>query len=307
MPQEAELLSVLTRIFSQQRNDGVVLGIGDDAAVVRAALTPIALASDMAVEGTHFNRNWSSLYEIGAKVTSANLADIFAMGGRPEYILVAAALPKNFSLEEIEELALGIFDEAASVGASVIGGDLTFSDRMVISMSVFGSVATPITRSGAKVGDLVVLSQLTGESAAGLAILQRGILNGDSAEHRNPTVNYEKAAAISAIAHAMTDVSDGLISELNQIAQASKVQIEIEKKSLEAADGFAHLASLATEHGGDIWEWILHGGEDHAFVATVPANLTIPAGFVTIGKVVEGSRVLVDGFIAEHQGFNHFE
>jgi thiamine-monophosphate kinase len=148
---------------------------------------------------------------------------------------------------------------------------------------------------------------LTGESAAGLAILQRGILDGDSAEHRNPTVEYEKAQAISSIAHSLTDVSDGLISELNQIADASHVQIEIDRELLQSSDGFSRLASLATEHGCDVWEWILHGGEDHAFLATVPSAITIPSGFIEIGGVVAGSRVLVDGFIAEHQGFTHFE
>lgn len=307
MARESELLAALTRIFSQGTDDAVIVGIGDDAAVVKASLTPLALATDMAVEGTHFNRNWSSLYEIGAKVTAANLADIFAMGGQPEYLLVAAALPKNFTVEEIEELALGIYDEAASVGALVVGGDLTYSDRIVISISVFGSVARPLLRSGAHVGDRVLLSRLTGESAAGLAILQRGILDGDSAEHRNPTVHYSMAQAISSIAHSLTDVSDGLISELNQIADASHVQIEIDRELLQSSDGFSRLASLATEHGCDVWEWILHGGEDHAFLATVPSAITIPSGFIEIGRVVAGSRVLVDGFIAEHQGFTHFE
>lgn len=307
MARESELLAVLSRVFSRRQDDAVIVGIGDDAAVVKASLTPTALATDMAVEGTHFNRNWSSLYEIGAKVTAANLADIFAMGGQPEYLLVAAALPKNFSVEEIEELALGIYDEAASVGALVVGGDLTLSDRIVISISIFGSVARPVLRSGAQVGDRVLLSRLTGESAAGLAMLQRGILDGDSAEHRNPTVEYEKAQAIASIAHAMTDVSDGLISELNHIAEASHVQIEIDRELLRTANGFSHLSSLATEYGCDMWEWILHGGEDHAFLATVPDGVSIPTGFIEIGRVVAGSRVLVDGFIAEHQGFIHFE
>ncbi len=307
MARESELLAALTRIFSQGTDDAVIVGIGDDGAVVKASLTPLALATDMAVEGTHFNRNWSSLYEIGAKVTVANLADIFAMGGQPEYLLVAAALPKNFTVEEIEELALGIYDEAASVGALVVGGDLTYSDRIVISISVFGSVARPLLRSGAHVGDRVLLSRLTGESAAGLAILQRGILDGDSAEHRNPTVHYSMAQAISSIAHSLTDVSDGLISELNQIADASHVQIEIDRELLQSSEGFSRLASLATEHGCDVWNWILHGGEDHAFLATVPSGVTIPSGFIEIGRVVAGSRVLVDGFIAEHQGFTHFE
>ena len=260
----------------------------------------------MAVEGTHFSRNWSSLYEIGAKITSANLADIFAMGGRPEYLLVAAALPKNFSIEDIEELALGIADEAASVDAIVVGGDLTFSDRIVISISVFGSVGKPLLRSGAHVGDDLVISKLPGESAAGLELLKRGVLDAKSAEHRNPTVEYEKAQSISAIAHSMCDISDGLISELNHISDASNVQIVVDKSLLKKVPGFDQLEQLADELGVDPWEWILHGGEDHAFIATVPGDASLPSGFTKIGTVVQGSRVLVDGFIVEHQGFHHF-
>ena len=307
MASEADLITALSSIFSRRQDESILVGIGDDAAVVKAHLTPIALASDMAVEGTHFNRNWSSLYEIGAKITSANLADIFAMGGRPEYLLVAAALPQNFSVEELEELALGIADEVSSVDAYVVGGDLTHSDRIVISMSVFGSVPQPVLRSGARVGDHVVISKLPGESAAGLDLLRRGILDANSAEHRNPTVEYEKAISISALAHSMVDISDGLVSELNHIATASQVQIEISKNELSQTEGFAHLEALASEIGADVWQWILHGGEDHVFLATVASGVKLPPGFKKIGTVVEGSRVLVDGFIVEHQGFNHFE
>jgi thiamine-monophosphate kinase len=307
MASEAELLAALSTIFSRVKDESILVGIGDDAAVVKAHLTPIALATDMAVEGTHFTRNWSSLYEIGAKITSANLADIFAMGGRPEYLLVAAALPKNFSVEDIEELALGIADEAASVGAIVLGGDLTFSDRIVISISVFGSVGKPLLRSGAHVGDDLVISKLPGESAAGLELLKRGVLDAKSAEHRNPTVEYEKAQAISAIAHSMCDISDGLISELNHISDASNVQIVVDKSLLKKVSGFDQLDQLADELGVDPWEWILHGGEDHAFIATVPGDASLPSGFTKIGTVVQGSRVLVDGFIVEHQGFQHFQ
>jgi thiamine-monophosphate kinase len=303
---EKELLDVISTIFTASKNESVLVGIGDDAAVIKASLTPIALAADMAVEGTHFSRHWSSLYEIGAKISSANLADIFAMGGNPEFLLVSAALPSGISVEEVQELALGIADEATSVGANIVGGDLTFSEKIVISISVFGSVAKPIQRSGALVGDDVVISKITGESAAGLDLLRRGILDGNSAEHRNPTVNYQSAQAISAIAHSMIDVSDGLVSELVHIATAAHVGIAIPREALEAAPGFAHLKLLANEHGSDVWQWILHGGEDHAFVATVAAGSKLPAGFTRIGSVIDGSRVHVDGFIVEHQGYEHF-
>jgi len=306
MATEREILAAISAIFSRSSDESVLVGIGDDAAVIKAALTPIALASDMAVEGTHFSRNWSSLYEIGAKITAANLADIFAMGGRPEYLLVSAALPKSITVEEVEELALGIADEAALVGASVVGGDLASSEKIVISISAFGAVGRPILRSGAKVGDQVVVSKLPGESAAGLEYLKRGVLDSSSAHHRHPTVDYQSAQAISAIAHSMIDVSDGLVSELSHIASASSVGITIDRELLASSKDYSDLARSAMEMGVDVWQWVLHGGEDHVFIATIPSEAAVPRGFLVIGKVIEGSRVMVDGFVAEHEGFSHF-
>ena len=306
MTTEREILAAISVVFSRTADESVLVGIGDDAAVIKASLTPIALASDMAVEGTHFSRNWSSLYEIGAKIAAANLADIFAMGGRPEYLLVNAALPKSITVEEAEELALGIADEAALVGASVVGGDLAYSEKIVISISAFGAVGRPILRSGAKVGDQVVVSKLPGESASGLEYLKRGVLDASSSHHRHPSVDYQSAQAISAIAHSMIDISDGLVSELSHIANASHVGIAIDKELLASSSDYADLARAAADLGVDVWQWVLHGGEDHVFLATIPSEVEVPKGFLVIGEVIEGSRVTVDGFVAEHEGFSHF-
>ena len=286
MTTEREILAAISAVFSRTADESVLVGIGDDAAVIKASLTPIALASDMAVEGTHFSRNWSSLYEIGAKIAAANLADIFAMGGRPEYLLVNAALPKSITLEEAEELALGIADEAALVGASVVGGDLAYSEKIVISISAFGAVGRPILRSGAKVGDQVVVSKLPGESAAGLEYLKRGVLDASSSHHRHPTVDYQSAQAISAIAHSMIDISDGLVSELSHIAIASGAGIAIDKELLASSSDYADLARAAADLGVDVWQWVLHGGEDHVFLATIPSEIAVPKGFLVIGEVI---------------------
>jgi len=306
MTTEREILAAISAVFSRTTDESVLVGIGDDAAVIKASLTPIALASDMAIEGTHFSRNWSSLYEIGAKITAANLADIFAMGGRPEYLLVNAALPKSITVEDAQELALGIADEAALVGASVVGGDLAYSEKIVISISAFGAVGRPILRSGAKVGDQVVVSKLPGESASGLEYLKRGVLDTSSSHHRHPSVDYQSAQAISAIAHSMIDISDGLVSELSHIAMASSVGIAIDKELLASSSDYADLARAAADLGVDVWQWVLHGGEDHVFLATIPSEVAVPKGFLVIGEVIEGSRVTVDGFVAEHEGYSHF-
>ncbi len=278
------------------------MGIGDDGAVIKASPQNLVAATDMAVEGVHFKREWSSLHDIGAKLTAANLADIYAMGGTPKYLLVSAGLTKDFGIPEIEELANGIKSEADLVGVSIVGGDLSSAEKLVISITALGEVEKPITRSGAKVGDVVITSGLAGKSVAGLNQLQNGISDSPFIRaHKKPDVNYKLATKFQNV-NSMCDVSDGLLSELNLIASASKVGIEIDVELVKVIPGFEALAEIA---GSDIWQWVLTGGEDHIFVATTSAQ--IPVGAYQIGKVVTGNKVTVPG-IADlpSTGFRHF-
>ena len=285
MASESELIAAVRAIFEATPDERVLIGIGDDGAVIAQPKGKVVLATDIAVEGTHFNREWSSLFEIGAKITAANLADIYAMGGRPEYLLVAAALPHGFTVPEIQELARGIVDEASKVGARVVGGDISASKDLVISIAVYGSVKDSVARSGAQVGDLVIISDLPGASAAGLELLKQGVRDERTLPHRRPIVNYEAARdfALAGVS-AMCDVSDGLTSELLHIAKASGVGIEI--RTDEAID--------------------FNGGEDHIFVATISPHLPFPRQAIEIGRVVLGKGVRINGEIATHQGFKHF-
>jgi thiamine-monophosphate kinase len=256
----------------------------------------------MAIEGVHFNRKWSTLREIGAKITAANLADIYAMGGDPKYLLVSAGLTADFGITEITELAQGIAEEAALVGASVVGGDISRAEQLVISISVFGEVEKPITRSAAKVGDSVVISGLPGKSAAGLIQLQSGVADSSFVSaHKKPVLNYELAAKFRNV-NSMCDVSDGLLSELNHIASASGVGIELDSRLISEIPGFNELEAETKE---DIWELVLSGGEDHVFVATTSSY--IPEGAHVIGKVVSGTGVTVSGISKlPSTGFRHF-
>ena len=287
MASEGELIAAVKAIFesSEVTDSRLIVDIGDDAAVINQPKGKVAMATDIAVEGVHFNRNWSSLFEIGAKVTAANLADIYAMGGVPKYLLVAAALPVEFSVPEIQELARGIADEASKVGARVVGGDITASSQLVISIAVYGTVKEPILRSGANVGDLVIISDLPGKSAAGYEKLRSGIKDEATLPHRRPSVDYTAARdfALAGVS-AMCDVSDGLVSELLHISRASGVGIEI-----------------STDEPIDF-----HGGEDHVFVATISPHLPFPRQAIEIGRVVLGKGVRVNGEAMAHQGFKHF-
>ena len=306
-PTESEMLSQISRIFAPAPSD-VLVGIGDDTAVVVSVPSnkknqKLLYASDMAVEGSHFRRDWSTLQEIGHKVAAANISDIYAMGGIARYGLISVGIPGDFTVENVCELAQGIADEFALVGACAIGGDLTRSRDLTISIAMIGECDRPILRSGAKSGDSVVISGMTGRSALGYELLKLGIRDQRSAFHRSPDIDYLKVAALNS-ATSLIDTSDSLISESGHIAHSSGVKIALEKSLISAIPGFADLEAEALAQDFDLWNLILHGGEDHRFLATVDGE--IPEGFYQIGRVEVGSGVTVDGAEISHQGFDQF-
>ena len=251
---EAGVISALTRIFGATRR-GVEIGIGDDGAVV-ATTERTVITTDMAVEGTHFSTKWSSAFDIGRKIAAANLADVYAMGGSPKYLVAALTLTGQESMEWIEELAEGITHEASSCGAFVVGGDLAKGPSIVISITAIGEVDTPITRSGAQVGDSIYISSLPGWSAAGLSIIEKD-LDDDLAvhavsEYSAPTVDYVSAIQFSNNrAHAMCDVSDALITQANQLAHASGVALKFDQGLIAQNSEFLTLKELADSQDVD--------------------------------------------------------
>ena len=287
---EAGVISALARIFGLTHR-GVEVGIGDDAAVV-ATTDQTVITTDMAVEGTHFSTKWSSAFDIGRKIAAANLADVYAMGGTPKYLVAAVTLTGQESMEWIEELAEGIAHEARSCGAFVVGGDLAKGPCIVISMTAIGEVDTPITRSGAQVGDSIYISTLPGWSAAGLLIIEKD-LDDDLAvhavsEYSAPTLDYASAIQfLNKKAHSMCDVSDALIIQAEQLAQASGVALKFDQELLAQHPEFVTLKELADSQDVDVWQWIFAGGEDHVFLAT-GNDLD---GFC-VGEVIAGSGVL---------------
>ena len=286
---EAGVIAALARIFGRSQR-GVEIGIGDDAAVVKTSeLT--AITTDIAVEGTHFSTEWSSAFDIGRKITAANLADIYAMGGSPRYLVAAVTLTGDESMEWIEELAEGIAHEASSCGAFVVGGDLAKGPCKIISITAVGQIDRPITRSGAQAGDAIYISSLPGWSAAGLALIEEN-LDSDIALHAvnefsAPTVDYSAAVQMyNSKANSMCDISDALIIQAQQLADASGVHLTIDKDLIATHPEFGTLSELAESVGVDVWQWILAGGEDHVFLAT-GKDLD---GFC-IGAVTEGSGI----------------
>ena len=305
---EATLIARLRELFNTSFQSGVELGIGDDAAVLSASNNKLVATVDMAVEGVHFRCDWSSQFQIGAKLTTANLADIFAMGAKPKYLLVAAAISQVNNSEVITELAKGIRSVADNFKVTVIGGDLSKAEIMSLSITALGELSgNPILRSNAQVGDLLYLSALPGLSAAGLAILNRGLDRPRYVvdAHLNPKLVAPDK--LIKVATSMCDISDGLVTDAGNIAKASGVAINLNKELITSAPDFKDLAELANELGEDVFDWILTGGEDHFFLATVnPSNASEELG-IKIGVVTTGSgEISLDGAVIKKSGYQHF-
>jgi len=299
---EAQVIARLKEIFASS-DTRISIGIGDDAAVVAATGAQV-LTTDMAVSGVHFRTEWSSAFEIGRKVTAANTADLLAMSAKPDFLLVAVALTGSESLEWITDLARGIKFEADLAGAHVVGGDISRADQVVISITAIGSTNKAITRSGAKPGDGIYLSSLTGWSAAGLATLSAGfnedgeLIQKALSEFNSPTIDYGFDASK---ANALCDVSDALVIQAAQMAEGSKVCFNFDLTKIQASSEFVELEKVAQKLNADIWSWIFAGGEDHALLAT---GSDLPG--VLIGEVTAGAGLANVPAGVEAKAWQHF-
>ncbi|MDA3030036.1 MAG: thiamine-phosphate kinase [Actinomycetota bacterium] len=305
---EAGLIARLRDLFHTSFQTQVQVGIGDDAAVIKSSNNKLVATVDMAVEGIHFNKKWSTPFQIGAKLTTANLADIFAMGAVPKYLLVAAGINELNNSETVSELARGIRFVADKFEVSVIGGDLSKSEKMTLSITALGELSTqPILRSGARVGDLIYLSSLTGLSAAGLAILKRDLDRPRYVVEAHLNPKLVAPDELIRVATSMCDVSDGLATDASHLATASVVNFNLSKDLISKATDFKDLAELAKELNEDVFDWILTGGEDHFFLATVGKENESSKLGVQIGSVENGDgKLLLDSVELKKTGYQHF-
>jgi thiamine-monophosphate kinase len=292
---EFRLIERFTRHFAT--TPAVLLGPGDDAAVVTAPDGRVVACTDMLVEGNHFRRDWCSAADVGHKAAAANFADIASMGARPTALLAAVAAPQDTPAEWLESLASGLASEAAAVGAAVIGGDTTRGDVLTVTVTALGDLEgrEPVTRAAAEPGDMLALAGRIGWAAAGLNVLSRGFRSPGAlvGAYRRPQPPYASGrdAALMGV-RAMIDVSDGLLADVGHIAERSGVAIDVETAALPVPEPMRNAAEAL---GADARDWLLAGGEDHALAATFPPDVLLPEGWRRIGTVAEGSGVTVDG------------
>jgi thiamine-monophosphate kinase len=289
---------------------GVIVGPGDDTAVVLAPDGRVAVTCDMLVEGRHFRRDWSTAVDVGRRAAAASLADIAAMGARSTSLVVGFGAPGDLPAAWAVSCTAGLREEAALAGAAVVGGDVVEAPQIVISVTVLGDLEgrPPVLRSGALPGDVLAIAGRFGWAAAGLALLMRGFKSPKVLvdAHRYPQPPY--AAGIAAArggATSMIDVSDGLVSDARHVAEASGVVIDIDTGDWVIPDP---LQAAAAAYNVDPREWMLTGGDDHALLATFPSGTVLPEGFIVIGAVAAGDpAVTVDGVERlETGGHRHF-
>lgn len=289
----------------------VLIGPGDDAALVASPDGRTVISTDVFVEGRHFRQAWSSARDVGHRVIAAAVADVAAMGARPTAVVIGLACPKETTLSWLDDFSAGVRDECAAAGAALVGGDMSRSEAIFVSVTALGDLGggEPVLRSGAQVGDVVAVAGTLGHAAAGLAILSRGFRSGKAfiEAHRRPRPPYaEGVRARDAGAHAMCDVSDGLVADLTHIAEASGVSIDLQSAAFEVPPRMAEIAGAL---GADALQWITAGGDDHALAATF-APESVPDGWLRIGVVREvdqgGPEVRVDSSAPEVTGWTHF-
>jgi thiamine-monophosphate kinase len=290
--------AVIDRLVrGRHQPDAVVLGPGDDGAVVSAGDGRTVVSTDVLVQDRHFRLDWSTPHDVGRKAIAQNAADIEAMGGRATAFVAGFGAPGDTPTAQVDALMDGMWEEAARLGAGIVGGDLVSCPQWVLSVTVLGDLngRAPVLRSGARPGSFVAVAGDLGRSAAGYALLHNGIDGFDELrqDHLVPRPPYgQGAAAAAGGAQAMIDVSDGLVADLGHVADASGVGIDLFRASLTADHD--DLAAAGAAAGADPWSWVLGGGEDHALVACFAG--AVPDGWRVIGRVLDGpARVLVDG------------
>jgi thiamine-monophosphate kinase len=310
---------IIARYFTRNSARGdVLLGIGDDAAVLDAhAGRKLVVAIDTIIEGVHFPIDTAAA-DIGYRALAVNLSDLAAMGAEPAWMTLSLSLPRA-NEQWLSGFASGLFELAQQYDVALVGGD-TVRGPLVITVQIAGWIEadTWLTRSGAKPGDLLFVSGIPGEAAAGLAVIQRRIVGGESAaflKHRflRPRPRVELGRQLRTFASAAMDVSDGLLTDLKKICAASGCGAQL---NVDAIPESAAMRELFEPD--DCLQYALAGGDDYELLFTLPAEratallatLPLQQRVTQIGVITADNTVqcLRDGqpFRIHRSGYDHF-
>ena len=249
------------------KGNGVLLGIGDDAAWVANKTRSSLVTSDILIEDVHFDLQWTSLFDLGYKTLAVNLSDIAAMGGIPAYLILGLGIPAGFSSRKIDDFYRGIRSLAAKSGVALVGGDTSIAEALYISACLIGHAPfRPVTRGGAKQGNDIYVTGTLGDSALALSLLRKrageakhGPIKYLLSRHHRPAPRLTGGALLARerLATAMIDVSDGLLQDLGHICRASNIGAVVWENKLPLSRAYRALAGQnGTKHA-------LSGGEDY--------------------------------------------
>lgn len=317
---ELSLLESLRKRFGK-RSAGILVGIGDDAAVIRAG-NNILLTTDMMVEGVHFDLSWMTPFQLGFKLVSVNISDIFAMGGRPQYVLLNFSAHRSSTIDFFDRFFDGIEEALKTYNVSLIGGDISSADRITLSLTAVGTGEKVLKRKGARIGDSIYVTGPLGDSACGLAMLRNMCRTIDFAkrERKGLPVSWNVAAPllrrhlmplarnpkrISGAASAMIDISDGLLIDLSRLCKESGVGARIRVQDIPVSNEMKVTSACL---GLSALDLALSGGEDYELLFTAPAKAGIKA--FCIGEITRSGITVVDDkgkqIRVSARGYQHF-
>lgn len=328
---EFTLIERIKQIIPQTANSDVLVGIGDDTAVIRISENLALIATcDIQVEDQHFRLKHISGYQLGRRAIAVNLSDIASMGGKPQFALVSLGLPPKLKVDYFDHLFEGIRDELNRYSACLIGGNLTKTDhKLIVDITLLGEVhpGRIITRSGAKPGDKIYVTGKLGESGAGFQVLEHfGKDYPVSYDHMVnahlqpiPRVEAGKLIADYQIATAMIDISDGLASDLNHICLMSGVGAEIYQDQLPLSDQLSEISQISNKSQ---LEFALYSGEDYELLFTAKPEISLEKlnelsqklslPITEIGRIIDKNEgfILVDAHSKrlnlKPKGWDHF-
>lgn len=301
----------------------IIEGIGDDAAAIKITGNITLITTDMLLEGVHFDLSFTTFYQLGYKALAVNLSDIFAMDGKPKYFLIGLGVPKDYSSRYIDELYSGIKTLAERFGINIIGGDTCASrEGLMLSGTLIGETNRVITRSGAKSGDSIFVTNTLGDSAMGLMLLKKLKKKKSPffplmshASHLDPChltlikrhlMPEPQPLKQTHKVTSMIDISDGLLIDLSHILEESNVGARIYMDKIPLS---RELIKTAKQRGVNHMNFALKGGEDYALLFTAPPNIKTKA--FRIGEIIPSGRFLVDSNGREKtfkaEGYEHFK
>ncbi len=301
-------------------NKEVVVGIGDDTAVIKDDKDYILVTKDLLIEDVHFKTSFHPPHLLGRKAIAVNVSDIASMGGKPFYALLGVGIPGEFSWEWMVELMGGMREICKEYGIFLIGGDTCASSKLFISITLIGRTERPVLRSSARVGDYIYVTGFIGDSGAGLYILLKNLSSGHPhleyliRRHLDPTPRVREGEFLQKnnITSAMIDLSDGLSIDLHNLCRESKVGAIIYADNIPIS---GELKRFCEEIGEDPLKFALQGGEDYELLFTsskeLNAEIKKELSISLIGRVEEkekGIRILKNGKeqILPRSGWEHF-